>query len=389
MIGDDSARKPVILFGVTSAKSIRLLGRIPAEMVAFGWDVHIVSSFGPECLAIETVGISHHVIEMQRAPSPVKDLKALLMWLALLGKLRPDVVSIGTPKAALLGLTAARVRRVSVRVYTLRGLRLEGQRGGWLMLLWFFELCTSWSSTHIISASHSLMTKYRSLKLSRDRKISVLGFGSSHGVDVETFTPFANRKAGWTTRRLLRAREEGKAVVAFVGRFSRDKGAPTLAACKRAFEEMSISHEFVIVGEVEDSREVLEAMNSSGQQVLHILGLEDLSPIYPLFDLLLLPSKREGFPNVVLEAAASGVPAVVSSATGAVDSVVSGKTGLVVPLGDEAGFLRAAIKLATNRGLASSMGEFARRRVVEHFNDKKVSANHVTYYASLLKNNGF
>jgi glycosyltransferase involved in cell wall biosynthesis len=125
-------------------------------------------------------------------------------------------------------------------------------------------------------------------------------------------------------------------------------------------------------------------MNSTGKPVVRILGSEDLSSLYPLFDLLLLPSKREGLPNVVLEAAASGVPSIVTNATGAVDSVVSGETGIVVPLGDEDAFVRAAIELLSNRTRAATMGEAARWWVRDHFDAEKVSQQHFEFYSSLV-----
>ena len=381
---EQATRRPTILFGVTSAQSLKLLGKIPFTMAKSGWDVHVVSASGPESLSVDLSGISHHVIEMERAPSPAKDLKAIGLWLRLLRGIQPDIVSIGTPKAALLGLISARVLQIPVRVYMLRGLRLEGSRGGWRVTLHLFEWLTSSSSTHIIAVSQSLKASYLALRLSGNRKITVLGRGSSHGVDVQRFEPQAHLMSSHKNASLLAARKEGRAIVAFVGRFGRDKGAQTLVACKQALEELSIDHEFVIVGEIEDSPHYMDAMNSTGKPVVRILGSEDLSSLYPLFDLLLLPSKREGLPNVVLEAAASGVPSIVTNATGAVDSVVSGETGIVVPLGDEDAFVRAAIELLSNRTRAATMGEAARWWVRDHFDAEKVSQQHFEFYSSLV-----
>jgi glycosyltransferase involved in cell wall biosynthesis len=321
---------------------------------------------------------------MKREPSPLGDVVALLKWWRLLGKVKPDVVSIGTPKASLLGLLAARVRRIPVRVYVLRGLRLEGTRGFLRTLLYWLESLTSSNSTHIISVSPSLRDLYVSLKLSDIAKVSVIGMGSSHGVDTNAFRPEQSKELGPSLSHLTEAVRGGRPVLGFVGRFSEDKGALTLLACKRHLAESGIEHELVIVGPIEGASEVLSAMNSVGRPVTHVGHVQDLTPFYSVFDLLLLPTKREGFPNVVLEAAAAGVPVVTTSATGAVDSVISGVTGIVVPVGADPAFCEEVERLILNPALRMKMGKRARARVCKNFDQHQVTRRHMKFYRALL-----
>ena len=118
--------KPRIVLGVTVDLSLRLMAGFPQYLAERGWDVHVVSSPGARLDALAGVdGVTVHALTMAREPSPVSDLRSLIAWMRLLRRLRPDVVSVGTPKAGLLGGIAARLTRVPGRVYMLRGLRLE------------------------------------------------------------------------------------------------------------------------------------------------------------------------------------------------------------------------------------------------------------------------
>ena len=369
-----------IVFGVTSSKSLKLLGIIPGEMAKSGWEVHVVSASGAESDRWRPQGVWCHVIEMERSPSPIRDLQALKAWKNLLREIKPDVVSIGTPKAALLGLLAARVHRIPRRVYMLRGLRLEGTRGFWQVVLTLLERLTAHCSTEILSVSESLKDRYQQRKLDVGRQITVLGKGSSHGVNIQHFAP--ERRETALSRELLphSLSHPERPIVGFVGRFCREKGALTLLACKREFERLSIDHEFIIAGEIEDSAHILAEMEMCGRPVVHLPDLQDLRGLYAVLNLLLLPSWREGLPNVVLEAAAAGVPTITTDATGAVDAVVDGHTGTVTALGDDCAFIRAAVELMQNRERATVIGKNARRWVAQNFEETKVARLHVNFY---------
>ena len=302
---------------------------------------------------------------MKRDPALVRDLLALGRWFSLLKRLKPDLVVIGTPKAGLLGLVASLIARVPVRVYQLRGLRLETTSGAERWILWAAEKITAACASHILAVSPSLASEYSRHRLARPEKIKVLGLGSSHGVDIARFQK--DRWACWTPQTkpgqgqpILRG-----PAIGFVGRFSRDKGSREILWCHNALLADGIEHLLWIVGPIEETDADSKTFDS--RSIVTTGRVEDTAPYYSLFDVLVLPTHREGFPNVVLEAAAAGIPTVTTNATGARDSVRSGETGLIVPTDDPQALTAEVKRLLTDHSLRLRLGQEARAWVSESF----------------------
>jgi glycosyltransferase involved in cell wall biosynthesis len=372
------------MIAVTSGRSLRLLGQLPDRWARSGWDVHVVSG-GDDAGNRWGSGVTQHVINMERDPAPMRDLAALGNWLRLLRRVRPDVLVAGTPKAGLLGMIAARAQRVPVRVYHLRGLRLESETGPRRAVLSGIERLTSAAATDVLAISESLRREYVRLGLATDEKVSVLGAGSSHGVDVEKFTPDdrvgtradARRRFGIPLDALL---------VGFVGRVTADKGIDVLL---EAFNRLPLAMgaHLAIIGPTEGpaAAELLRLVQLEGSPRIHLLGFQsDVEAIYPALDLLCLPSYREGFGNVVLEAALAEVPAIASDVTGLRDSVCHGKTGILVPAGDASELAGALQRVVSDPPTIRRLGACARRRAIDLFDQETVAAAHDAYFTKLL-----
>ena len=362
-----------------------LLGSLPLKMAQAGWAVHIVSSDGPAAKFPLTLGITQHVIPMRRKPSILFDLYSLFSWISLIRRIQPDVVSLGTPKAALLGLIAARLHETRVRVYVLRGLRLEGAKGPARLVLGALERLTSANATAILSVSHSLKHEYLKLGLCKPEKIVVLGKGSSHGVDLKRFNSDGPRQHVPTESMILPFDHAQFYTLGFVGRFSKDKGAQLLLSCHQFLIGLGINHRLIIIGKVEDSMDVVTKMTSSIMPVSFLGIVAEPAPLYRSFDLLLLPTKREGFPNVALEAAACGVPVVTTAVTGAVDSVLEGETGAIVPAGQDQMFCATVVDLLLDPILRRQMGMHARSWVARYFDEEVVTLKHRKFYERLFE----
>ena len=175
----ESAGSRSLVLAVTDPMSVRLLAGLPEYLSQCGWDVHLVC--GRE---VEVAGARVHVIPMAREPAVLLDVVALLRWVRLVRRLRPDVVLAGTPKAGLLGMLAARLCGVGARIYHLRGLRLETTRGLKSWVLGAVERIAMASSTEILSVSRSLVGECVSRGLAARDRFELLGEGSSNGVDV-------------------------------------------------------------------------------------------------------------------------------------------------------------------------------------------------------------
>jgi len=366
----------VVVFGVTVGYSHKLLGGVPLALASDGWDVHIVSSLNEEWNWVPTPQIRHHNIPMKREIAPLADFLSFLRWVRILDQVRPNAVVIGTPKAALLGLAAAWLMRIPVRIYHLRGLRLDTATGLKRIILLGIERLCSGFSTRILSVSTSLSERYRAMGLAGRLSPIVLAKGSSHGVDIDRFAPLAREMRKQVRDDL--GFDGNLPVIGFVGRFCADKGVELLLSTRRSLLDRGIDHQLLIVGPVEDSAPVLAGLESLGN-CLHIGHTATPELYYGVMDLLLLPSRREGFPNAILEAAAMGVPCVSSDATGCVDAVIDGVTGFIAPLRTSRVFAERVAGLLSDEELATSFGSSARKRALEEFSQAKVEKAFVSF----------
>lgn len=353
-----------IVFSVTHSVSLVLLRGYQGHLASRGWDVHVVASPGSEMdrLIASQDGVTYHALPMARQPNPLADLRSLAHWLRLMRRLRPDVVSAGTPKAGMLGMVAAAALRVPVRIYHQRGLRLETESGAKRRLLWMLERLTIRCSTRVLAVSHSLKGALVRERLAPASKVTVLGSGSSAGVDLQRFADVPA-----TT-------DTDHRVVGFVGRVTPDKGLETLAQAIGILHDRGAAPTLLVVGSVEDPAALvpLRDLMHRGVRVIATGGIAEPAPYYKQMSVLCLPTRREGFPNVVLEAAASGIPAVTTTATGAVDSVVDGKTGFVVPVDDALAMADALATLLDDPARAVEFGQAALERVREQFDRRKL-----------------
>ncbi len=356
-----------ILIGVTADVSIGLLSGLPQRLVADGWEVHVASSPGERLDALaSSPGVSVHPLPMAREIDIVRDVRGLRDWMRLIRRLRPDVVFVGTPKAGLLGITAARLLGVRTRVYHLRGLRLETAAGMTRRVLTIMERLTIRLATTTLAVSPSLRQRVVSLRLAPAARITVRGRGSSNGVDVDRFAP-------GNTAAQVDGLLPGVPVIGFVGRLNHDKGLEVLAEACRLLDDRGTAYQLLIVGGVDGAE--LGSFSRLRRAPTVLGAVPDTSMYYPLMRALCLPTLREGFPNVVLEAGATGIAVVTTDATGAVDSVIPERTGLMVTAGDAGQLADALQRVIEDPHLAADLGANARDFVVEHFRRDAVHAS--------------
>ena len=353
-----------------------------------GFDVTLIASPHESLAAVaEREGVTIISILMEREISPWRDLKALWQLCAVLKKLKPQIVNAGTPKAGLLGNLAAWLCRVPVRVYTLRGLRLETATGWKGKLLNATERLASACAHQVIAVSHSLRDAYVTRRLSSFDKTVVLRHGSSNGVSIERFQ---FNETQWGQIRELRAKWNvpvESPIIGFVGRLTRDKGIPELfAAFEQLLNEFPDAH-LMLIGEAEQGDPLPADLLNRLQlhpNVTMTGAMKDVALYYGLFDLFAFPSYREGFPNVLLEAASSGLPIVGFRATGTIDAVIDGSTGTLVEIGDVAGLANALIRYLREPFVRKQHGEAGRRRVIRDFRREDIWQALVDNYRTLL-----
>jgi glycosyltransferase involved in cell wall biosynthesis len=345
-------------------------------MRARGYELTVVASPGPGLEAYgEREAVPVHAVSMPRRISPAQDMKSLSRLVALVRRIRPDIVHSHTPKGGLLGTIAATLARVPVRIYHMRGLPLLTARGAQRGILRATERTSCGLATHVLAVSSSLREVAIDERLCPPQKISVLAAGSGNGVDCARFDP---TRVGDDARTALRTRlgiPDDAPVIGFIGRLVRDKGVGELVAAFREIRRAEPRAHLVVAGvfEVRDpvAPEVRAALEQDTR--VHLLGfVADTPALYAAMDVLALPSYREGFPNVPLEAAAMEVPVVTTAVPGCVDAVVSGVTGTIVPVRD-AGALALAIKTyLSDPALRHAHGRAGRARVLNSYRRERI-----------------
>lgn len=353
-----------------------------------GFAVHAISSPGPDLSTFaDREGAHVHPIGMTRQITPLRDLVALLRICVALRRIRPEIVHAHTPKGGLLGMLAAWLARTPVRVYHLRGLPLLTATGTRRWLLRFTERTSCTLAHRVLAVSHSMRTIAIEEGLCGGDKIRVLAGGSGNGVDaIGRFKPLEQ-----AVRLAARAQHRIPAdalVIGFVGRLVRDKGVVELASAWRRLREGNPRLHLLLVGPLDPDDplplDVITALESDPR--VHFTGLDrDIPRLYAAMDVVALPTHREGFPNVALEAAAMELPIVAMAVPGCVDAVHDGVTGTLVPPGDTRTLAQALQRYLSDAPLRATHGEAARRRVLADFQREAIWQAIVEEYRTLLE----
>jgi glycosyltransferase involved in cell wall biosynthesis len=358
-------------------------------MKSRGFDLHVISSPGERLDRFaENEGIIAHAIPMAREIKPLKDVVSLARLYRLLRKLRPSIVDAHFPKGAFLGLIAAFLARVPVRVYHLHGLRFSTSTGAKRALLKSTERLSCLLATHIISVSDSVQSAAVEEGLCPPEKVRVLLGGSINGVDTER--RFNAALVGKAQRQVTRERMGiplHATTIGFVGRVVRDKGIVELvAAWKRLREQVADLH-LLVVGPFEYQDPLppeVEGFLRSDERI-HLVGfVDDTASMYAAMDLVVLPTYREGFPVTLLEAAAMALPVVATRVTGCVNAVIDGVTGTLVPARDAITLADAILRYLHDPVLRREHGEAGRERVIRDFQQEALWIEQYRMYASCL-----
>jgi glycosyltransferase involved in cell wall biosynthesis len=357
-----------------------------------GFEVHALSSPDDRLDAFgERAGITVHPVAMARRITPLSDLLSLWRICRCLRRTRPDIVHGHTPKGGLLAMLAAWICGVPVRIYHMHGLPVMTARGYKRVLLRWSEKVSCRLATQVFCVSRSLGEVAAAEGLCSPRKIKVLLHGSVGGLDAEQiFNPACHPDA----RRRLRTQYGIPAdalVAGFVGRIVRDKGLIELTEAWKELRTEFPNLHLLLVGPFEPQDPVpaeVEAILRNDPRI-HLAGeirdVREIPGVYPAMDLFVLPTYREGFGMVLLEAMGLGLPTVATRIPGCVDAVRDGETGLLVPARD-AGALAVAVRLYLNDPeLRRRHGEAGRRRALRDFRPEALQQALYQEYVELLK----
>ncbi|MBO6937169.1 MAG: glycosyltransferase family 4 protein [Deltaproteobacteria bacterium] len=355
-----------VLHVLTVPDSLRFIRGLPERARSRGWELQVAAAPGRALTdfgRVEQVRV--HPLPLSRAIAPGEDLRALRRLRSLVSLVDPALIHAQTPKGGLLGVLAARLTGTTV-LYHMRGLPHVGMTGLKRRLLWATEATACALAHEVLCQSASLRERASQEGVLR-RSARVLG-GGGNGVDVEVFH-------GGAAEGRLRLRKAwgvppGGLVVGFVGRLVGDKGVHELTRAWRSVHDAHPNARLVVVGPWEARDAVSPEIRAEleGRSDVLLLGeREDVAHLYGGMDVLALPSYREGFPNVPLEAAAMGIPCVATHVEGCVDAVVDGVTGILVPPGDAQALANALNTYLGDPSMRTAHGDAARARVHSDF----------------------
>ena len=277
-------------------------------------------------------------VPMARKIAPFSDLKSLFELIRVFRKERPDMVHSITPKAGLLSMMAAKWTRVPVRIHTFTGLIFPYEKGWKRRLLLTTDRLTASCATHVIPEGVGIRDDLIRFKVTR-KPLRVLGNGNVRGIDLSHYvrTEKLSRSAA-ELRKYYNIPEDGFAFI-FVGRLDRDKGIDELVqAFRRLEKEDPAVHLFLVGAEEPEGKSIQDETKEIIARDSHIHLSDgwqaDVRPWYAAADALVHPSRREGFPNVVIEAGAMGLASIVTDINGSREIISDGRNGTIVPARD-------------------------------------------------------
>lgn len=354
-----------------------------------GFEVVMVSADGKELADVKkNEGCRHEIVPMTRQITPLADFKSLMKLYRLFKREKPDIVHSHTPKAGLLAMLAAKLAGVKVRVHTVAGLRFMTSTGGTRKVLVAMEKLTASAATNVWPNSFSLLEYIRKNNLASDEKLEVIGMGSSNGINLGRFSVASLNKEKLNEIRALINYDSNLTYMLSVGRIVKDKGIDELL---KAFTELHKSNDklrLVLLGAFEEE---LDPITDDAKRILkehpaiiHIEWNDAVEYFMHLADMLVHPSHREGFPNVLLQAGAMLCPIVCSRIEGNVDIVQHEDTGLIFQVHNQKDLRdKLAVALSSPEKM-DKMAVRLRDRIERHFDQKLVHQNLRKRYLELL-----
>ncbi len=281
-------------------------------------------------------GVPTYAVEMTRKITPLQDIRAVYKLYKLFKREKPFIVHSHTPKAGTLSMLAAKLAGIPNRLHTIAGLPLVEATGVKRLILNTVEKATYACATKIYPNSFGLQDIILDHKFARKTKLKVIGNGSSNGIDIERFNPsrFDDERKLLELKKRFNI-EEDDFVFIFVGRLVSDKGVNELI---EAFNKLSSEYEkikLLLVGGYESELdpllpETVKIINSN-KNILPSGWVDDVCPYFKISNVLVFPSYREGFPNVVMQAGAMALPCIVSNINGCNEIIIEGENGTIIP----------------------------------------------------------
>ena len=365
--------KPKLIRVTTVSKSLRRLLKGQLNyMNCNGFNVIAIANpdeFMSEVEKFENVPT--YKVEMFRGINILQDVKSIWKLYKIFRKEKPDIVHTHTPKAGFVGVLAAYFARVPIRFHTVAGLPLMESKGIKREILNFVEKLNYRLATKVYPNSENLKKFIIEEKFASSNKLKVIGHGSSNGIDTSEFDPkiISNQKKEKIRENLSLSKNDF--VFLYVGRLMKDKGVNELI---QAFFEFSKYHKdvrLILAGDNDNNTnpllpQTLKVINNH-HQIHHVGYVNNIVDYFALADVFVFPSYREGFPNVILQAAAMQLNAIVTDINGSNEIIKDKKNGFIVPLKNAKKIEEKMLWCYENKETSQKMGLKSRQIIIDKF----------------------
>jgi glycosyltransferase involved in cell wall biosynthesis len=348
------------------------------EVVAVsGQDAHLEN-------VAQREGVRTINVEMQRAIRPLQDLVSLWKLFWVFKKEKPQIVHSITPKAGLLSMLAAKMAGVPIRIHTFTGLIFPSKKGMLQQLLIAMDRLLCWAATNIIPEGNGVKNDLITYKITA-KPLVVLANGNVNGIDTHYFSPeVIPAKEKENLRKALQL-EPSDFVYVFVGRLVGDKGINELVA---AFKNLSNADvKLLLVGPYEKELDALKAATlqeiEQNKNILTVGFQQDVRAYFAISDALIFPSYREGFPNVVMQAGAMGLPSIVTNINGCNEIITEGVNGTIIPVKDAEAIYIAMKKMVNEVDFRSHLQYNTRKMIVSRYEQKVIWEAILAEYKSI------
>lgn len=426
---------------VPQSLKILLKGQL-GYMKSKGFEVIGISSPGNDikCI-IEDEGVEVHKVSMSRQITPLKDLFALFKLILFFKKEHPVIVHTHTPKAGILGMLAAKITNVPIRLHTVAGMPLMEANGFKKKVLESVEKITYYCASKVYPNSKGLERFILENSYVKKEKVKLLANGSTNGIDTSFFNPeFYTYQQNQFLKKQLGIPEHSFVFI-FVGRLVADKGIKELVHAFKAYcsndtgdntdipdnilssipgvsreiisltdsdisqnwievnsqpeikkvvkiEPITRNVKLLLVGPYESrldplDRETIDEIENN-PNIITVGFQDDVRPYFAVSDALVFPSYREGFPNVVMQAGAMNLPSIVSDIIGCNEIIIEGENGIIIPPKDTKELQNAMQRLVEDLNLYKRLKSQARELIITRYGQVVVWEALLEEYVKLL-----
>lgn len=380
-----------LIKSATVPLSLNVLLKGQLKFLSEHFEIIGVSSTGSELSEVQQrERIATIAVEMKRNISPFKDLISLFKLYRVFKKEKPLMVHSITPKAGLLSMLAGKAAGVPIRMHTFTGLAFPTRTGMLQKILIKTDQILCWAATNIYPEGQGVKNDLIKYNITQ-KPLKIIANGNINGIDVTHFDVAQFSELEINILKQQWNIQSSDFVFIFVGRLVRDKGINELIEAFKALSATYTNVKLLLVGNYEQELDPLFPETITGiennKNIIAVGFQQDVRPFFALSNALIFPSYREGFPNVVLQAGAMGLPSIVTDINGCNEIIEDKMNGIIIPSKDSKGIEKAMQKFLEDQHFYNFTKSNARQKITEKFEQQIVWNALLEEYHALIENN--